>query len=207
MNLVPSDPQEFAFEPEFEVEFVPEKRGRQTLTEDELLDEKHNEIRHRDETNPMAPPGHKVVHFLVRHQHDWVYLRRILWGLADEMPSMRFQVLNRRTRNPTILIMGLPEEVDKAVALVQADHDERVAHRADAVARLERSKAERAEAIEAAKSAPKVDDGTDGVVRLGLGGGGGRGLDRQRDIAADKDGMPATGVGSKAWWKKRDAGR
>jgi hypothetical protein len=120
MDLIPqADPEEF------ESALVEEPRGRQSLLEDAVLDET-NEILRRDNRSPQPDPGQKVVSFVLDAKVcRWTDFRRVLWGMEGSHPSMRFQVLNRRSKNPTFFILGLPDDVDAAIQALQTEYDAR----------------------------------------------------------------------------------
>jgi hypothetical protein len=118
MDLIPqADPSEF------EIAQDEESRGRQSLLEDEVLDET-NEILRRDNASPQPDPGQKVVSFVLDAKVcRWADFRRVLKGMEGSHPSMRFQVLNRRSKNPTFFILGLPDDVDAAIQALQTEYD------------------------------------------------------------------------------------
>ena len=110
-------------EPEIEVSFE-EPTGRRPLIEEEVLDEKQNEILRKDTQSLSPDPGQKIISFVLDHYCDWTAFRRILWNFDGELPSMRFQIINRRSKNPTFILVGLPEEIDIAVRALQTEYDE-----------------------------------------------------------------------------------
>lgn len=121
MDLIPqADPSEF------EIDQAEEPRGRQSLLEDEEVLDETNEILRRDNRSPQPDPGQKVVSFVLDAKVcRWADFRRVLKGMEGSHPSMRFQVLNRRSKNPTFFILGLPDDVDAAIQALQTEYDAR----------------------------------------------------------------------------------
>lgn len=87
-----------------------------------IITEAHkSEIRLQDEIDPVAPDGHKYVRYVPENPYLWVWLRRTVWAAADEMPDIRFQVLNRSS-SPVFVIIGEPDHVDEIIRRLQ-EHD------------------------------------------------------------------------------------
>lgn len=86
-----------------------------------IMEGRESEILHREEGDPgdlrvfqtRAPDGHEAIEYQA-DSFSWTHLRRIIWKATDELPSIRFQVVDR-SGTPKFFIMGEPGEIAELV--------------------------------------------------------------------------------------------